>query len=469
MKIETHDDADKAPLSHGAYASTDAGTAAMEKDSAIGEVTRVGMRRYRASLAAVTPQSKRNTVIGDERRCVLAISLGSANSEGAKFAACIRWIADHFDECALLVADGIYHHTLQVVGDISLGESRARALQAGRDFMTQYERVVAPHRKRCHFEWQLNSRMMEGQRFRRYLADFQHLYQQNEVYGALVDEFSDQYLHTVLGRRGPISDDQLAIKRQCGREYLVEECAIYTVMSEEGWRVFLYPGAIKTFEQIAEGRVPEAPAALRQLTIAALRLNRGAMYFADSDAAPFAAPVYDGPSSGNGTGNGNGDVNARVNARVNSDAVGQDILADFGDRDWQCLLSYTTRRRYLAGDMLVCDGNDQRILYILLRGNLEVLLGDWRQNHRLRQVAILGPTSLVGVPTFVHGHPQTGTVAALGDCEVLVLHPKQFARMQNKDPALAAALQSDIGRLLQGPHGDGARHGTRHGAALSPS
>jgi hypothetical protein len=134
------------------------------------DVIRVGLHRYRASVEAVAPRTKRETLLADYRRCVLAISLGSPHSEGARFEAAVRWIAENFDECALSIADSIYRFTLQVTQeqtagvhrDVTPDEWRARALEAGREFQRHAERIVAPYRDQCQFTWYPMSEVTEG-------------------------------------------------------------------------------------------------------------------------------------------------------------------------------------------------------------------------------------------------------------------------------------------------------------------
>lgn len=400
-----------------------------EPEDTVPEVIRVGMRRYRASVASVAPRAKKPTFLAEHQRCLLGISLGSPNAEGAKLEGCLRWIADNFDECAIVVADGVYPRTLQVTQELAADEARAQALQAGQAFLARNERVVTTYRAQCQFDWYLVSQLMETPRFHRYRAEFHQLYQHNDAYRALVDQFANKYLGPILKRQAPISEQASAHKHELVRDYLVEECAAMTVLGEDGWDVHVYPGAIKTFESICEGDIPEVPDALKNMVFVALRLTRGGLYFAENAEDALSTSMGD-----------------------DEQVVGQGVLADLDEHDWRRFMKYTTRQHCLAGDVLMRTGDRERNLYMLLSGTLEVLLGDWERDKKLRQVATRGPGSVLGEQSFIDGQPRSATVAALGDCEVLVLSPKQLKKMQQKDPALAAALLHDISRVLSLRH-----------------
>ena len=48
-------------------------------------------------------------------------------------------------------------------------------------------------------------------------------------------------------------------KMYLGTTYLLEESALFTCLATQGWSVLVYPGSIKTFEEILEGLHPEVP------------------------------------------------------------------------------------------------------------------------------------------------------------------------------------------------------------------
>jgi hypothetical protein len=79
--------------------------------------------------------------------------------------------------------------------------------------------------------------------------------------------FSKKLLAKGIGQRDEGLFKRIAVA------YLLEEAAVFCCLVDAGWPVLVYPGGIKTFQEISEGHHPEAPASLRQLHLLALRLK----------------------------------------------------------------------------------------------------------------------------------------------------------------------------------------------------
>ncbi|MEM9493439.1 MAG: cyclic nucleotide-binding domain-containing protein, partial [Myxococcota bacterium] len=143
---------------------------------------------------------------------------------------------------------------------------------------------------------------------------------------------------------------------------------------------------------------------------AALKLGRGGVYFAHDTGSPRHSPVQNPESA-------------------TRDAVPHS--------ERQRLAAHATRRRFRTGDILIPAGDAERRLYIILDGTVEVLLGDWQQSSALRQVTTHGPGTILGEQCFLDGTAHKATVAALSDGEFLILSPKGFRSLRDRDPALA--------------------------------
>jgi hypothetical protein len=69
--------------------------------------------------------------------------------------------------------------------------------------------------------------------------------------------------------------------RRCSTDYLLEESALFSCLVDAGMPVFVYPGAIKTFQRISEGEFAQVPESLRKLVFVALRLEKAGLYAFD--------------------------------------------------------------------------------------------------------------------------------------------------------------------------------------------
>ncbi|NEQ74454.1 MAG: hypothetical protein F6K23_16295 [Okeania sp. SIO2C9] len=91
----------------------------------------------------------------------------------------------------------------------------------------------------------------------------------------MVNSFAQIYLNRDEQMKGENQPkDYNKEKIYLGTTYLLEESALLTCLAKQGWSVLVYPGSIKTFEEISEGLHPEVPLPLKQMVWVSLRLKK---------------------------------------------------------------------------------------------------------------------------------------------------------------------------------------------------
>lgn len=121
------------------------------------------------------------------------------------------------------------------------------------------------------------------------------------------------------------------------------------------------------------------------------------------------------------------------------------FLAGWGDEEWGKLLEQTQTTRFRAGEMVMRPGDEDRSLYIVAQGSLEVLVGDGR---RPRRIATIEAGDVLGEQAFLDGRERSGSVRALTDVEMLRLSPEGFEALAARDPVLGRSFLFDLARLL---------------------
>lgn len=227
---------------------------------------------YKATLAKVCPSSLRMS-LSDYHKCVFGISLKSKNYiDERKLKACIKWISENFKDCQVLVCDSIYRLTIQVRQGIREDEAWLEAISTGKNFVNQNYRLFEQYSENCRFEFVMNSEIEKQSESIRYYDELRLLYVKNELFQNTVNSFANKYLNRSQREEAEEPDDfrqtQLAIT------YLLEELALNAYLIQKGWLVFVYPGSIKTFEEISEGLHPEVPEPLKQMIWVSLRLKK---------------------------------------------------------------------------------------------------------------------------------------------------------------------------------------------------
>ena len=122
------------------------------------------------------------------------------------------------------------------------------------------------------------------------------------------------------------------------------------------------------------------------------------------------------------------------------------FLPDATDEEWTTLLAHTRHRWFRAGDAVISERARDRSLYLILDGNVEVLVERGRRGHR--QVASLSAGSVIGELSFFDGDARSAMVRAVTAAELAELSPADFEALAAADPALARRLLFELGRFL---------------------
>lgn len=227
---------------------------------------------YKATLAKVFPE-RLGSSLSEYQKCVFIISLGSKNFVDSKrLKACIKWISENFKTCVVLVGDSVYRLTIEVRLGIKGDEAWLEAMRAGEKFVIENSFLFEQYSESCRFEFRMTSEVEKQSQFNIYYQELQSLYQKNESFQSMVNSFAQTYLN----RSEQVKTEQVEEFRQkhLATNYLLEESALFTSLAKEGWQVFIYPGSIKTFEEISEGLHPEVPLPLKQMIWVSLRLKK---------------------------------------------------------------------------------------------------------------------------------------------------------------------------------------------------
>lgn len=230
-------------------------------------------RRYAASLARVCPHRLRGS-LHEYQRCVFIVSLGNKKFvESERLEASIQWIARHFTECVILVGDSVYRLTLEIRHGSSGDQARRDALRAGQAFIDEHGPLFERYADRCRFEFRSSSEVEKQPCYEIHYQAFQDIYRTDEPFHGLVDSFARTYLDRGHGAK-PGQTDEARPNHHLAMTYLLEESAIFTCLADEGWSALVYPGSIRTFEEISEGLHPSVPESLQGMVWVSLRLKK---------------------------------------------------------------------------------------------------------------------------------------------------------------------------------------------------
>jgi CRP/FNR family transcriptional regulator, cyclic AMP receptor protein len=122
------------------------------------------------------------------------------------------------------------------------------------------------------------------------------------------------------------------------------------------------------------------------------------------------------------------------------------LLADATDQEWALVLKHTRYRRFAPGDTVVEAGANEQSLFLVLEGELEVLVPHGRRGHR--RIASVAAGSVIGELSFFDGAARSALVRAVTPALLAELTPADFELLAVASPALARRLLFDLGRVL---------------------
>ena len=113
---------------------------------------------------------------------------------------------------------------------------------------------------------------------------------------------------------------------------------------------------------------------------------------------------------------------------------------------WRTIGPYLTRHDIRAGDLLIKQGDDDRTMYFLAQGSLQVFVTNGQPgSHR---IAILRTGSVVGEPGIFGDSPRMANVEAMTACVVYALRGPRLEELAQRSPALALELLRSAGAVM---------------------
>jgi CRP-like cAMP-binding protein len=123
------------------------------------------------------------------------------------------------------------------------------------------------------------------------------------------------------------------------------------------------------------------------------------------------------------------------------------LLPGWGAAEWRKLIAMTTPRAYKSSEMIIQRGADDRVLYFVAAGALEVGV-TYVDGISISPLAKIAAGSVVGEQSFFDSQPRSANVWATTDGELLCLTHDKYDQLANEEPALVRELLFALGRIL---------------------
>ncbi len=117
------------------------------------------------------------------------------------------------------------------------------------------------------------------------------------------------------------------------------------------------------------------------------------------------------------------------------------FLADLSGDDWTRVLKIVNERPFRAGDDLIRIGDKDDSFYILVRGEVEVSIGD-------KVLATIPEGSVFGEISFFDGALRSATIRARTTGSAIRVTREDLDSLAAWEPDIARKMLFDLGRIL---------------------
>lgn len=123
------------------------------------------------------------------------------------------------------------------------------------------------------------------------------------------------------------------------------------------------------------------------------------------------------------------------------------MLPHWDEAAWSKLLSSTTVKAFRTSEVLIQRGVEDRALYLVADGVLEVGVTTF-DGVSVSSLARIGTASVIGEQSFFDGQSRSANVWAVTDGTLLRWEFDQYMRFGAEEPALARDFLFAVARLL---------------------
>lgn len=226
----------------------------------------------RVSIVKILPKISRQELFS-RKKCYLGISLENPLFEGDSMLAMFLWAAEKFDQCLVVVGDYLSRFNEQIISGCDETKAGELAIKLGDSFIARTRDLFArfPQEKIHLTRWREH---LQSERFRSSKKLLDAIFISNEQFRAAVEydalSFVKRQQKHNLELAAPMEE---AIR--LSSQYILEEVAVFSVLSESGFTVELYPGPeLRFLAEVARGEYPAVPTGLKNRVNVELKIAR---------------------------------------------------------------------------------------------------------------------------------------------------------------------------------------------------
>ncbi len=207
------------------------------------------------------------------RQCYLGISIDNPIFYGQSLEAMLLWASGKFDRCLVIIGDYLRRYNEHIFSGLTGEAAETAAFLAGDSFLQQTSRIFQKFTE-PHFRLIRWKECLESNEYKSSKAILDKLFASDESFRSSVQKDALSFIKRQKKRNQPLkaaTDESIEISSR----YLLEEIAVFSSLSEQGWNVELYPGPeLRVLIEIANGNYANVPEGLKKRINVELRIGK---------------------------------------------------------------------------------------------------------------------------------------------------------------------------------------------------
>ena len=122
------------------------------------------------------------------------------------------------------------------------------------------------------------------------------------------------------------------------------------------------------------------------------------------------------------------------------------VFNDFAEREIEEIFQVAQICRYNPKEVVFDEQSTDTSLYIILRGEFEIL-GTTKSGEK-HSFSVIGEGTVFGEMSFLDGQPRSATVQAKSEAEILKITKDDFNRLMETAPDIATKFFQDLARVV---------------------
>ena len=207
------------------------------------------------------------------RRCYIGISLDSPVFQGKSLHAVLFWAVNRFDRVLVMIGDYLCRFNEHIFRGLNDDQAANVTKNLGDSFIHKTRRLFQqlPDGKIQLTRWKQH---LQTNEYKQAKAILDQLFADDADFHASVQKDAVSFVARQRKRNQKLAvQTEEAIK--ISSEYILEEIAVFSALSKQGWHVELYPGPeLQVLEDIAKCKHTAVPTGLKQRVNVELRISQ---------------------------------------------------------------------------------------------------------------------------------------------------------------------------------------------------